>query len=101
MVDEFDDDGDAVPWDAVRAPGADAAPPDDPIVAEVRAVREALFAEAGYDLDEFVRRVRAAQARRPSRFPVWGILSREATLHRDCRRLSPSARPAGVAGAAV
>ena len=63
MVDEFHDDGHAVPWDAARAPGADAAPPDDPIVAEVRAVREALFAEAGYDLDEFVRRVRAAQAR--------------------------------------
>lgn len=36
---------------------------EDPIVAEVRAVRDALFAEAGYDLDEFVRRIRAAQER--------------------------------------
>jgi hypothetical protein len=35
--------------------------PEDPIVAEVRAAREALFAEAGYDLGEFVRRLRAAQ----------------------------------------
>ena len=44
--------------------GADChAPPDDPIVTEVRAVREALFAEAAYDLDEFVRRIRSAQAR--------------------------------------
>ena len=35
----------------------------DPIVAEVRAAREALFAEAGYDIHEFCRRARAAQAR--------------------------------------
>lgn len=34
----------------------------DPIVAEVRAAREALFAAAGYDIREFVRRARAAQA---------------------------------------
>ena len=30
----------------------------DPIVAEVRAEREALFAEAGYDIYEFCRRLR-------------------------------------------
>jgi hypothetical protein len=34
----------------------------DPVVAEVRAAREALFAAAGYDIREFVRRARAAQA---------------------------------------
>jgi hypothetical protein len=40
----------------------------DPIVAEVRAAREALFAAAGRDIREFVRRARAAQAK--SRHPV-------------------------------
>jgi hypothetical protein len=34
----------------------------DPIVAEVRAAREALFVAAGYDIREFVRRARAGQA---------------------------------------
>ena len=34
----------------------------DPVVAEVRAAREALFAAAGYDIREFCRRARAAQA---------------------------------------
>lgn len=34
----------------------------DPIVAEVRKVREALFAEAGYDIHEFCRRLSAKQA---------------------------------------
>lgn len=63
MVDELGDDRDAAQWEAVGPHGGGAVLPDDPIVAEVRAVREALFAEAGYDLDEFVRRVRAAQAR--------------------------------------
>jgi hypothetical protein len=38
-----------------------AAVPEDPIVAEVRAAREAIFAEAGYDLDELVRRLRLQQ----------------------------------------
>ncbi len=61
MVNEFGDDG------AVYVPDggqddADLGPSADPIVAEVRAVREAIFAEAHYDLDEYVRRVRAAQA---------------------------------------
>ena len=34
----------------------------DPIVAEVRQVREALFAEANYDIHEFCRRLSARQA---------------------------------------
>jgi hypothetical protein len=35
---------------------------EDPIVAEVRRIREQLFADAGYDLDEFVRRLRLQEA---------------------------------------
>ena len=35
----------------------------DPIVAEVRAVRQALFAAAGYDIREFCRRLREEQDR--------------------------------------
>lgn len=34
---------------------------EDPIVAEVRKAREALFAAAGYDLDEFCRQLRERQ----------------------------------------
>jgi hypothetical protein len=34
----------------------------DPIVAEVRKVREALFAEANYDIHEFCRRLSERQA---------------------------------------
>lgn len=34
----------------------------DPIVAEVRQAREALFAEANYDIHEFCRRLSARQA---------------------------------------
>jgi hypothetical protein len=34
----------------------------DPIVAEVRQVREALFAEANYDIHEFCRRLSDRQA---------------------------------------
>ncbi len=34
----------------------------DPIVAEVRRVREELFAAAGYDLQEFCRRLREEEA---------------------------------------
>jgi hypothetical protein len=34
----------------------------DPIVAEVREVREALFAKADYDIQEFCRRLSAKQA---------------------------------------
>ena len=33
----------------------------DPIVAEVRRVREALFAAAGYDIREYCRRLRQEQ----------------------------------------
>ena len=33
----------------------------DPIVAEVRQVRESLFAAAGYDIREFCRRLREEQ----------------------------------------
>jgi hypothetical protein len=36
---------------------------DDPIVKEVRRAREALFAAAGYDLDELCRRLREEQMR--------------------------------------
>jgi hypothetical protein len=35
----------------------------DPIVADVRRVREPLFAAAGYDIREFCRRLREKQAR--------------------------------------
>ena len=35
----------------------------DPIVAEVRRVREELFAAAGYDIREFCRRLREKQTR--------------------------------------
>lgn len=36
--------------------------PQDPIVAEVRQAREALFAAAGYDIHEFCRRLAERQA---------------------------------------
>ena len=39
-----------------------AAGADDPIVAEVRAAREALFAEAGFDLEALGRLLRERQA---------------------------------------
>lgn len=48
--------------DAAPAEPPDAGPYDDPIVAEVRAIREAQFAAARYDLTEYVRRLREAQA---------------------------------------
>lgn len=35
----------------------------DPVVAEVRRVREELFAAAGYDIREFCRRLREKQSR--------------------------------------
>jgi transposase len=35
----------------------------DPIVSEVRRVREELFAAAGYDIREFCRRLREKQSR--------------------------------------
>lgn len=52
-------------------------PPEDPIIAELRATREALFAAAGYDLAEFARRLRAEQAR--SGHPVVTLPPRPAT----------------------
>ena len=44
---------------------------DDPIVAEVRAAREAIFSAAGYDVAELCRQLRARQvaAGRPSVAP--------------------------------
>ena len=61
-------------------PAANAAPPalshDDPIVAEVRAIREAQFAAAGYDLEEYVRRLREVQA--ASGHPVISLQPRPA-----------------------
>ena len=35
---------------------------DDPIVAEVRAIRDRLAAECGYDINEIFRRIRRWQA---------------------------------------
>ena len=40
----------------------DEAPWEDPVVAEVRKVRETLYSEAGYDLYELSRRLREEQA---------------------------------------
>jgi len=40
----------------------DEQPWQDPIVAEVRWIRETLFAEAGYDIHEFFRRLSERQA---------------------------------------
>ena len=62
MVDPLNDDRDVADSGASAPAVAGVTPSEDPIVAEVRAVREALFAEAGYDLGEFVHRVRVAQA---------------------------------------
>jgi hypothetical protein len=49
---------------------------DDPIVAEVRRVRESLFAQSGHDLEKFAQRLRQEQAQsgrqivsRPPRTP--------------------------------
>ena len=40
-------------------PHEDTSPiPEDPIVAEVRAIREAIFAECGYDLHTYFERAR-------------------------------------------
>ena len=41
---------------------SDEQPWQDTIVAEVRQIREALFAEAGYDVHEFFRRLSERQA---------------------------------------
>lgn len=41
---------------------ADETPWEDPIVAEVRAARAALFTSVGFDLDKLLERVRQEQA---------------------------------------
>lgn len=43
-------------------PEANSASRDDSIVSEIRAVREGIFARAGYDLQELGRQLRARQA---------------------------------------
>ena len=45
------------------AASADQDSEDDEIMAELRAAREAIWAEAGYDVDERVRRARIEQAK--------------------------------------
>jgi hypothetical protein len=62
----------------------------DPIVAEVRAAREALFAAAGYDIREFCRRVRAEQAK--SGHPVVTLRPRGSTSERSPSIAEPSQR---------
>lgn len=53
----------------------DETPWEDPIVAEVRRAREALYAEAGYDLYELSRRLREEQA----------LSGRPVVTHSSCR----------------
>lgn len=48
---------------AEKRPAEPAAAEEDPIIAGVRAARAALFAAAGNDMTEYVRRLRAEQAR--------------------------------------
>ncbi len=62
----------------------------DPIVAEVRAAREALFAAAGYDIREFCRRVRAEQARSGHR--VVTLRPRSDTSERSQNSAEPAQR---------
>ena len=52
---------DGVPAGPAAGPEAKDRGDEDPIVAEVRAIREALFAAAGYDLEEFCRQIRASE----------------------------------------
>ena len=47
-------------WRMTEKP-SEAVGQDDPIVTEVRAARDALFAQANYDLEELGRRLRAEQ----------------------------------------
>ena len=62
----------------------------DPVVADVRAVREALFASAGYDIREFCRRARAAQA--GSGHPIVSRRSRPAAMAAVSTRALPHRR---------
>ena len=48
--------------DEPRAPEAGTSIGEDTIVSEVRAVREGIFARAGYDLEALGRQLRARQA---------------------------------------
>ena len=51
---------------------------DDPIVAEVRAIRDELAAQCGYDLKEIFRRLREQQAssgRQYVRYPARRIIA--------------------------
>lgn len=53
---------------------------DDPIVAEVRAIRDELAAECGYDLKKILRRLREQQAssgRQYVRYPARRIIATE------------------------
>ena len=65
----------------------------DPIVAEVRAVREALFSASGSDIREFCRRSREAQARSGHPIVTRDSQSSEAPVHPD-----PSSQPSRRAG---
>jgi hypothetical protein len=51
---------------------------DDPIVAEVRAIRDKLAAECGYDINEIFRRVREQQAKSGLNY-----------VHYPARRMTP------------
>jgi hypothetical protein len=69
---------------------------EDPIVAEVRKVREELFAAAGYDLDEFCKRLRERQQKegrlaitRPARKPQ-GQVTASALNARPSKRTQPT-----------
>lgn len=72
-------------------------PWQDPIVAEVRQAREALFAAAGYDLDVFCEQLRARQQaegrqgirRAPRRIQP---APAQPTAGRPNKRLQPAAR---------
>lgn len=52
----------------------------DPIVAEVRQAREALFAEANYDIHEFCRRLSARQETSGHPVVKRGSMAREESL---------------------
>lgn len=71
---------------------------EDPVVAEVRKVREELFAAAGYDLDKFCRQLREQQQKegrrvvtRPPRKPR-GQTTWSAAPARPNKRMQPPRR---------
>lgn len=65
----------------------------DPIVAEVRAVRSALFAASGNDIREFCRRAREQQA-----LSGHVILVRASEPDREPARTDPASPPSRRAG---